>query len=131
MDSSVLLARLLGPLVILIGTGVLLGAKRLPKMGEDFAKNRALIFISGIFIFGGGLAIVLFHNIWVVDWRLIITIFGWLTLAKGVFMVTLPVSSAKIAQVYLKKVNLVIIIWLIMFVPGILLTLKGYSFFCR
>ena len=30
-----------------------------------------------------GLAIVLYHNVWALDWRVIITLFGWMAVIGG------------------------------------------------
>ncbi len=37
-----------------------------------------------------GLAMVLVHNVWVLDWRVAITILGWLTLLKGFDLLFFP-----------------------------------------
>ena len=49
-----------------------------------------LIYLSGMLTLTVGLAIVLSHNVWVGDWRLIITIFGWLGVGGGVFRILWP-----------------------------------------
>ena len=47
-------------------------------MADEFLRSRALIYLSGVLIHDGGLAIVLTHNVWVADWRVLITLLGWL-----------------------------------------------------
>jgi hypothetical protein len=37
-----------------------------------------------------GLLIVVSHNIWVKDYRVVITIFGWLSLVKGIAYMAFP-----------------------------------------
>ncbi|MFA5337823.1 MAG: hypothetical protein WC330_05785, partial [Candidatus Omnitrophota bacterium] len=83
MHPSIFLAQLIGPFIVLISIGMLLNLKVYRQIIEDFLKSTALIYISGLITFVTGLAIVLFHNLWVADWRVIITVFGWLTLIKG------------------------------------------------
>jgi RsiW-degrading membrane proteinase PrsW (M82 family) len=38
----------------------------------------------------GGLAIILSHNVWEMSWRVVITLFGWGALIKGITYVTFP-----------------------------------------
>lgn len=126
MHSSLFLARLLGPTIILIGIGVLTNLKFISRVGRDLFKNYALVYISGIFIFAAGLAIVLSHNLWISDWRMIITIFGWITLAKGAWFILLPRTLVKAAELYTKKIKLISFIWTIMLFVGLFLSFKGY-----
>lgn len=127
MDSSILIAKFIGPFIIVIGTGVLLNTKSFLRIAEDFFKNSATVFITGLCTFMAGLAIVIFHNIWTADWRAIITVFGWLTLIKGASIVILPAKMSKITDILLKHIKFVIIPWTIMFAIGIFLTVKGFK----
>lgn len=130
MDYSIVLAQLLGPFIIAIGLGVIINAKALPLIGDGFSKNLGLVFLSGVFTLLGGLTILLFHNIWAADWRLIITIFGWITLIKGLWLTVLPQTVAKVAGLYLKNTSLVLAVWIIMLLFGAFLTSKGYFPLC-
>ncbi|MDD5173356.1 MAG: hypothetical protein WC419_00860 [Candidatus Omnitrophota bacterium] len=126
MDSSILLARLIGPYIILIGVALIFNQKTFRKIIEDFPKNPSLVFMAGLFTFVAGLATVLFHNIWVADWRVIITVFGWLMLIKGVSLVMMPGILFKTTKVYSDNLKLVLIPWGIMILIGIFLVIKGY-----
>ena len=42
-----------------------------------------------------GLAIVLVHNVWTFDWRVIITILGWLAVLGGIFRAKLGWTEAQ------------------------------------
>lgn len=126
MESSILLAKFLGPFIIVIGIGVLFNTKILRQIAKDFFKNPALVYVSGLGTFIMGLAIIIFHNIWAADWRVIITVFGWLTLIKGIYLIVLPNVLVKAARAWAKNINLIRIPWTIMFAIGIFLTIKGY-----
>lgn len=126
MDNSVLLAKLIGPYIALVGIGLLFNRKAFRMVMEDFPKNSALVFITGLLTFVAGLSILLFHNLWVKDWRVIITVFGWIALIKGVFLIALPGSLVKITNKYLENFKLVLIPWVIMLLVGIFLIVKGY-----
>jgi len=126
MTNSELLARLIGPYIIVIGIGLKSNQNVYRTIMVDFEKNQALIFITGIMTFIMGLAIVLFHNIWALDWRILITLFGWAGLIKGAWLIILPNSLTKITKRYTENFKLVLIPWTIMLFVGIFLTLKGY-----
>ena len=48
------------------------------------------VFNNGIVWFMGGLAVVRFHNVWVGDWRIIVTLLGWMSVFAGLFRMIFP-----------------------------------------
>jgi len=52
-------------------------------MATAFIKNEELYYFSGAIAFVADVAIVLHHNLWVADWRDIITVLGWVSIVKG------------------------------------------------
>ena len=127
MENSILLAKFIGPYIIVIGMGLLFNPKTYQKIMEDFFKNAALVYVTGLITFVAGLAIVMSHNLWGLDWRIIITLLGWNVLIKGVWLIISPDTSAKMAALFAKNNKLATIPWIIMLVIGIFLTVKGYS----
>src|ERR1700681_1751157 len=83
MSTSVFIARLIGPVMLVIGLAVLTNQRAFREMAEEFLRSRALLFLSGLIIMPDGLAIVLTHNIWAADGRVVITLFGSLYLIAG------------------------------------------------
>jgi hypothetical protein len=57
---------------------------------EDSAKSPTLIVLSGFFFLLSGITLTVAHPVWVFDWRLIITILGWLVLLKGAMRIFAP-----------------------------------------
>ncbi|MGB2660886.1 MAG: hypothetical protein WBD04_00680, partial [Candidatus Omnitrophota bacterium] len=64
MGISILLARFLGLLFVIITAGVLLNLKNYQKVMEDFFENSALVYIGGVMALVFGIFLVMFHNIW-------------------------------------------------------------------
>ena len=126
MDNSILLAKFIGPYIMAIAIGLLFNLKTYQKIMGDFFKNAALVYVTGLITFVAGLAIVLFHNLWVLDWRVIVTLFGWNMLIKGAWLIISPDTSTKMATLFAKNSKLVIIPWIIMLTIGVFLTAKGY-----
>jgi len=126
MDNSMALARFIGPYIIVIGVGLLLNLKYYQSVMEGFFKSPALVYVTGLITFVAGLAVVLLHNVWVMDWRLIITLLGWNALIKGIILVVFPSISAKMTERLVRSRKLITISWAIMLAIGIFLTSKGY-----
>ena len=98
MQTSIFLARLIGPVFLVIGLGMLLNSDGYRATAKEFLKSRALIYLAGLLALVPGVAVVLTHNVWVFDWRLIITLFGWLLAAGGVFRILFPQQVMKIGK---------------------------------
>ena len=76
MATSIFLAKLIGPLALALGFGVLFNRDAVRAVLDEFIHNRAILFLAGLITFPAGLAIVLTHNVWVADWPVIITMRG-------------------------------------------------------
>ena len=103
IQTSVFLAQLIGPLLLVMGAGMVANRDSYRTMAGEFLASRALIYVAGLLAFVPGLAIVLVHNVWAFDWRLIITLLGWLSVIGGIFRLTWPqqvtaVGSAMLAR---------------------------------
>jgi hypothetical protein len=103
METSLFLARLLGPILLTVSAALLINPVNMRAMATDFLDHRGLIFLAGILTLLGGLAIVLTHNVWELGWPVLITIFGWLSVIGGVFRVVFPDNVKSIGQSMLEK----------------------------
>ena len=96
MNTSRSIARLMGPILLVIGIGMAFGLMMegagYSNLIKEFIANRALIFLTGILALVAGVAIVNVHNVWVQDWRVIITILGWLLVLRGVMLLVFPLT---------------------------------------
>lgn len=90
MQTSIFIAKLLGPILVVIGLAGLINYERFKKLALEFIDSDALIFLSGIITLPTGLAIVNTHNVWAADWPLIITLFGWIAVLAGVVRIAFP-----------------------------------------
>ena len=90
MQRSIFLAKLIGPLLAAIGLALIFNADTFRLMMGEFLKSYALIYIAGLLALTAGLAIVNTHNEWTGDWRVVITILGWLCVIGGIFRIVFP-----------------------------------------
>ena len=98
MTTSVFLARLIGPVCLVIGVALLLNGAAYRALAQEFLDSPALIFLSGLLTMPAGLAIVLHHNIWAADWRVLITILGWLAIIGGAVRLLAPQRAAAVGR---------------------------------
>ena len=90
MNSSIFLAWLIGPTLVIVGLAILIQREYYRDMVERFFNDPQDYFFSGVASLVMGLAIVAAHNLWVADWRVIITVIGWVALFKGVARLLFP-----------------------------------------
>jgi len=101
MSTSIFLARLIGPVMTLVGVSLLVDEAAFRKMALEFLRNLALIFFSGMIMMSAGLVVVLTHNVWVLDWHVIITLLGWVTVISGAARVFAPQRATKVGKKFL------------------------------
>jgi hypothetical protein len=98
VDTSIFLARLLGPTMLVMGLGLLVNRSTYRTLSLEVLDSRALLFIAGLIAFVAGLAIVLTHNVWVAGWPAIITLFGWASLFAGIVRIVFPDQVAQLGR---------------------------------
>ncbi len=90
MQLSVLVAKILAITYLSAGIAAISGKITFKKIIEDFEKSSGLTFISGFITLVIGMLLVAYHNIWVTDWIVLITIVGWIALLKGIILIAFP-----------------------------------------
>ena len=126
MSTSVFIARLIGPVMLVIGLAVFTNQRAFRDMAEEFLASRALLFLSGLLIMPVGLAIVLTHNIWAVDGRVMITLFGWLNVIGGALRLFAPAYVMQTGRAMLKRPQFIPVAAAIWVVAGSLFCLFGF-----
>jgi hypothetical protein len=126
MQTSIFLARLMGPVFLVIAIAILTDRAGYRAMAEEFLRSRALIYIAGVMAMLMGLAIVLVHNVWAANWRVIITIFGWLAALGGVFRILFSKQVTRTGTAMIESRLTMPITAAAMLVLGAVLTFYGY-----
>lgn len=119
MDITIFLARFWGSLFIILGL-LSIGIKFLGRVIQ-YTEDKTRTISTGYITFLLGLATVVAHSLWTSDWRIAITILGWITLLKGIQKILFPEHINKIAQKF-KKLQ---IVW------GFVILLIGMWFFWK
>ena len=126
MQTSRFLAQLIGPTFLVIGLGMLANREGYRTMAREFLKSRALIYLAGLLALVPGLAIVIVHNVWAPDWRLIITIFGWLAVIGGVFRLLFPQKVTAIGEKMVASTRYMLVGGVVVMALGAILGFYGY-----
>jgi hypothetical protein len=126
MTNSVFIARLIGPVMLVIGLAVLANQRAFRDMAEEFLASRALLFLSGLLIMPAGIAIVLTHNIWAADGRVMITLFGWLNAIGGAMRLVAPATVMRTGHAMLRRPYFVPLAAATWIVAGSLFCLFGF-----
>lgn len=98
MTISIFLAKLIGPVFLAVGIGLIANTAAYRRLAEEFLRSNALIYLSGLLTMTAGVALVLTHNVWVADWRIMITILGWLAAIGGAVCIIAPQGAQTIGH---------------------------------
>lgn len=81
MGNSKRIAALVGPTIV----AMVISEFPLVQPHLYDAQIPPVVYLSGVLMFVGGLAIVRAHNRWARDWTVLVTLSGWFFLALGLF----------------------------------------------
>ena len=131
MTTSKYIARLMGPVLLIIAIGMALGlameGQGYSSLLKEFIGNRGLIFITGVLALVAGVAIVNAHNLWVPDWRVIVTVLGWLLVLRGIMLLVFPVTVQTLGDRIVASQSGIVAGAAVTFVLGAILCLMGYE----
>ncbi len=126
METSIYLARLIGPVMLVAAIGLLVNREGHRAMALQFLQSPPLIYISGALIMIAGIAIVLAHNVWTADWRVIITLFGWMGAIGGAIRIMFFGTVEKIGTAMMEKPQLAAVGGVAWLAIGAVLCFFGY-----
>jgi hypothetical protein len=126
MQPAVFIARLVGPLFVLIGVGILLNQTVYDTVITEAVLSPAWIYFYGAVSLVGGLAVLNVHRAWTFDWRVVVTVLGWLMVIGGLIRILLPQVVAVIAADLYSGSASMPIVAVILLVAGCYLSFEGY-----
>ncbi len=126
MDTSDLLARIIGPYMLIASIALYINRASFKKIIADLQNQQSLIVFLGAFTLIIGLTMLQFHNIWTADWRILITLIAWITTLKGAISLLFPKIMIKMASTYTDNDTLLNIQATLALFFGILMTYMGY-----
>jgi hypothetical protein len=126
MPPAKVIARLVGPLFAAIGIGIMLNVAFYMEVIAEAVRFPTLIYLYGVLALSAGLAMLNGHRAWTRDWRVIVTVLGWLCVIGGVLRIVLPQVTVTIANTVFATPLALTIMAAIVFVVGGYLSFEGY-----
>ena len=123
MEMTIILARFWSILVMAFAIIFLINPKSLDRL-YSYLEDEKFVFIIGFFSFIIGLITILLHNVWVVNWSIMVTIFGWIALIKGISRIAFT-SEFTINS---KRINSINIRWVLIFITVVDSFVVGHAF---
>ena len=98
METSLFLARVIGLVSVMSTAAILVRYKESLALEGEASKSPALVHLSGFAFLVLGALLVVSHSVWTLDWRLVITIMGWLILLKGAGRMLFPGAVRRLIE---------------------------------
>jgi len=121
------LAKLIG-LYCLLGPGCMITHKQVViEAVTEILHSAGMMLVLGVFTLSIGLALILTHNIWSGAAAVVVTLIGWLSLAKGLmFMLVSPETETQVFLVNLHYEQNFYFFMVFSIALGVYLTYAGF-----
>lgn len=120
MENSLFLAKVIGLCFSIFGISLVIAKSRYQAMVKDFVNHPASLLLGGTINLIISILIIVSHNIWQADWRVIITIIGWLLLIRGIIWTTFP-------QIFIKDASKIAESAIALYISGIIIFILGMT----
>lgn len=125
MDISIFFAQFWGWLFVIAGL-IFLSKSKLEEIFKRIQEDKAFVMLFGWPTLILGLVTVILHNVWTADWRVVITIFGWFYLVRGIIWTGFPKFAQKLMPSLRNKLALMQILLIIFILLGVWLIWVSY-----
>ena len=125
-DTTLLAARILGPLLAAAGIMFITQAHRVLPSLAGFLLNDELVIMGGFLSLTLGLTLVTFHNRWDTISGAIITMIGVVMAARGALLLLAPSLVRDAADVVMRQPTILPIAGCVIALLGVWLTYTGY-----
>ena len=126
MPAAILIARLIGPLFAALGLGLLLNSTFYAAAVGEGAHSPVLIAIAGMATLVAGLAILNAHRAWTADWRVLVTLIGWIFIIAGLIRLILPTLAETLAPAVYSGPAALMVAGVVVLIVGGILSFEGY-----
>lgn len=124
---AIWISKFLGPVILVLGVSMIVTPTTLQETTRRFLADSPLVLISGVLAMTAGLSIVNTHNVWELDWTLIVTLFGWALVLGGASRIVAPRVVDKVGGAMMDRPTMTRIVGVFWAFLGAFLTFKGYA----
>jgi hypothetical protein len=127
-QRTIFLSRLIGLYCVIFALAMVAHEQAMVNAVTDLAHSPGIILAFGAIAVAAGLAMVLSHNVWSGGpLAIVVTLVGWLILAKGLILIFLPPESIVAYFDALHYEQLFVVYAAITLIIGAYLTYGGFS----
>lgn len=122
---SIFLAQFWGLIFVIMG-GIFLIRRENVRVLIKMVQDEGMMILTGYAALVVGVAHVLLYNVWVSDWRVVLTLIGWMALVKGIIRLAFPDFTRKMIKQY-DTPNTIGTLLVILIIVGIYLLIHGFG----
>lgn len=126
MDISKFLSKVIGIYFIVITTAMCVNMPQFLIQVNSLINDAPLMFVTGFFTLILGILMIVSHNIWQCNWRVIITILSWITFLKGASLLFFPQLIDQTTILFFQNINTAYLAAGFDFILGIILSYYGF-----
>lgn len=93
----------MGPVLLAIGIGVLVSRDYYLKVYRELEHETLAVMMGGIVALVSGIAVVLYHNTWTTLPQILVSLFAWLMVLKGLALLIIPKSVSNFGESVMKS----------------------------
>ncbi|HBD24963.1 MAG: hypothetical protein A2566_00625 [Candidatus Zambryskibacteria bacterium RIFOXYD1_FULL_40_13] len=90
MDITILVSKILGIYLVISGLFLIIKGKSVPHLLKDFFDHPAIVYLTGIILIFLSSMYLIQYNIWDGTWKVLVTIFAWIVMLKGLTYIFAP-----------------------------------------
>lgn len=120
------LVMVLGWYLVVVSVFLVMRQEELRTVMHEVISNRGLFFVLAFITLILGLMMVVSHNIWMMGWPVLVTIFSWLVLLTGLFRLFYPSMAMSVAKSFLDNPVRMRMTGVLLFVLGLFFLMKAY-----
>lgn len=123
MDSALMLAKVFGPTLAIIGLWMLFYNDNLMKVLAAMKASPAVLYHSAVLNLVLGIFIITSYNTWSMDVFFFVTLLGWLFFLRGLIWFCFP---QLIVKIFMEKNKVTHVMGVVPLIFGIILIWAGY-----
>ncbi len=97
-ELSIFVARVVALIYIPLSIAMITGQINSKEMIASYKKSAGFTLWVGIFAVIAGTFLVHYHNIWVKDWPVLVTLLGWIAVVEGVIFIAFPKTMLSLSE---------------------------------
>ena len=126
MDITTVLARFLGVILTVVALGFLIHRENVAGLFKEYVEGYTIPYIFALAALLFGSLIIFNHNLWTDFPKILISLFGWGMLLKGIIRMLLPAFDKKAMAWFAEKQGAVMVTLMILVLMGLYLGYVGF-----